>query len=138
VPSAPSAVSRGIVGHVSTFARTALGPYLAFVGWITLGARTASTRATHSGEAFASTHVVQFLLNAMLFVPVGGLVALGWRLSARRSTVVALAVSAAIELVQLTAGHRTAELRDVVANTAGAAVGAVLTTTVRRLTAARG
>lgn len=72
------------------------------------------------------------LLNVVLFVPVGALlvVVLG-----RRwwwATLAAAALSGAIELVQLVFLAREASWGDVVANTAGALVGALVSDLLRR------
>jgi len=68
---------------------------------------------------------VEFTANILLFVPLGFLLTLIVRPHGL-GVVVALLVSAGVELVQLVIPSREASLRDVLANTCGAAVGAVL------------
>lgn len=84
--------------------------------------------------------VVEFTANILLFVPLGALLALA--LPHRRGLVVliSLAVTLAIESCQaLFLAQRTPSLRDIVANTLGAAVGLVVVLILeRRATAARG
>ena len=74
-----------------------------------------------------------FLLNVIMMEPFGLLVPLMWpRMgSLRRIAMPALAASAAIELVQLVLGltlgsRRTVDVNDLIANTAGAAIGFLL------------
>jgi len=68
---------------------------------------------------------VEVAANIALFIPLGVLVALG---SGRAwlGVVLAVALSAGAEMAQSALPGRTASLRDVVANVAGAAAGAVL------------
>ena len=69
-----------------------------------------------------------FATNLAMFVPLGLLIPLSWsRLNWRDVTVVAFLISAAVEIFQgVLLPHRSAEFADVVANTLGCAVGAVL------------
>ena len=70
--------------------------------------------------------LVEVGLNVLLFLPLS---LLGWFVMGRRSVpfwlVVGLVVSAVIELAQLAIPGRVSTVQDVVANTAGAAIGAV-------------
>jgi F0F1-type ATP synthase assembly protein I len=68
---------------------------------------------------------VEFIANILLFVPLGFLLTLIAR-PHWLGVVVGLLVSAGVELVQIVIPSREASLRDVLANTCGAAVGAVL------------
>lgn len=65
-------------------------------------------------------------LNVLLFVPLGWLLARATRRAASVVVLLALIASAAAELVQLGFLDRQAEVVDVVANGAGALVGALL------------
>ncbi|MEV4639656.1 VanZ family protein [Actinoplanes sp. NPDC049548] len=74
-----------------------------------------------------------FVLNVVMFVPLGFLLPLLWRGagSVRRTAAVSFTASAAIELVQLalwlTLGNfRTVDVNDLIANTAGGLAGLVL------------
>ena len=70
--------------------------------------------------------VIEFSANIALFVPLGALLQLTLRRPAR-AVVVAMLLSAAIEATQaLALGGRTGSVLDIVANTAGAAVGAAI------------
>jgi glycopeptide antibiotics resistance protein len=73
------------------------------------------------------------LLNVVLFVPLGVLLVLVLRRSWLEAALVAVAVSAVLEVVQLVpALHREATLGDVLTNGLGALVGATIATVVRR------
>ena len=73
-----------------------------------------------------------FALNVLLFVPLGLLLVLLLR-RAWLALLVALAISCAIELVQLwPALHRQAEISDLVSNGVGALLGCILAVLVRR------
>lgn len=68
---------------------------------------------------------VGFVLNVLLFVPVGALLTLALRGRWRAAAGVAVALSAGIEVIQLLpALDRTAEWLDVVANGVGGLIGA--------------
>jgi len=77
--------------------------------------------------------VVQFVANVLLFVPFGVLVLLIWRrATVLRATAAGAAAAVLIELLQLLARpERLASVQDVVANTLGAAAGAVVVWAVR-------
>lgn len=72
------------------------------------------------------------LLNVLLFVPFGVLLALATRRAWWWVTLVALAASSAIELVQWRWLERDGSWTDVAANTLGALVGAVVVSLARR------
>lgn len=81
---------------------------------------------------------LEVLANVAMLVPVALLLTLV--LGARRWWIAALAgaaFSVAVELVQWTMPHRVASLLDIVANTAGAVVGALLGATIAALLGAR-
>ena len=63
--------------------------------------------------------------NAAMFAPAGLLAAFAFGWGVRRVSAVALALSVTIELLQLASG-RNADVDDVILNTAGAAVGALV------------
>lgn len=73
-----------------------------------------------------------FLLNVLLFVPLGALVALATRWAWWWVTMAAVLASGAIELVQWAWLVREASVQDVVANTLGAFVGSVAVSLARR------
>ncbi len=76
---------------------------------------------------------VGYLLNVLLFVPFGALVVLIARRPWWQATLVATAVSAAIEVVQfLPVLHREATVADVVSNGLGALLGAVGAALIRQ------
>lgn len=68
---------------------------------------------------------VEFAGNIALFLPLGFLLSVVWR-RPWVGVVVAVVVSIAAEVVQLALPARTASLRDVVANVAGAVIGATV------------
>lgn len=78
--------------------------------------------------------VTEFLANIALFVPFGILVSLLWpHRPAWAVIALGLATSAAIELAQLLfLPHRVSDVRDLVANTLGAALGVAILLLVRR------
>ncbi|MCD9199477.1 VanZ family protein [Aeromicrobium wangtongii] len=79
-------------------------------------------------------HLIEFTANIALFVPLGILILLwrtdwGWW----QATAVAFCVSATIEVLQdVLRPDRVASVNDVIANTAGGAVGALLVVAARR------
>lgn len=77
------------------------------------------------------------LLNVLLFVPVGALAVLLLHRPWWWVTVVAASGSAAIEVVQALFLARVGDPRDVVANTLGAAIGALVVSTLVRLRSRR-
>lgn len=79
--------------------------------------------ASWPGTAWITFDAVEFSANVLLFVPLGVL-AVAWRGRWWHGILLGLAVSAAIETTQLLfLPTRVADVRDVVANTLGAAVG---------------
>ena len=78
--------------------------------------------------------VTEFLANIALFVPFGILVSLLWpRRSAWTVIALGLATSCAIELTQLLfLPHRVSDVRDLVANTLGTALGVGILLVARR------
>ncbi|MBQ7714105.1 MAG: VanZ family protein [Oscillospiraceae bacterium] len=71
------------------------------------------------------------LANALLFVPFGALVPSAWRCVGWRAVPLGLALSAAVELLQLPLG-RSADVRDVLMNTLGVAAGYLCYCVARR------
>lgn len=69
--------------------------------------------------------VVEPLGNVVLFIPVGLLLVLHMR-RAWPGTLAAVAISASVEIVQLLIPSRVTSVRDIVANTIGATVGALV------------
>lgn len=83
--------------------------------------------ARYEATAWLTLERVEFLSNIGLFVPFGALAVL-WGARWWLAIVSGLAVSGVIELVQLTLlAERVPDVRDLVANTTGAAAGAALT-----------
>ncbi|MEV7828507.1 VanZ family protein [Microbacterium enclense] len=79
--------------------------------------------------------LVEFVANVALFVPLGMLV-IAWRGRWWHGILIAVVVSAAIETIQLLfLPTRVADVRDLVANTAGATLGVALALRVRAFTA---
>ncbi|MEZ0446846.1 VanZ family protein [Cellulomonas sp. ICMP 17802] len=82
--------------------------------------------------------VTEFVANIVLFVPFGVLVGLLTRLRPWAVVALGLATSAAIELAQLLfLPDRVADVRDLVANTLGTAVGVAVLLAVRARTRSR-
>ena len=77
------------------------------------------------GLTWFGTGWIEFIANIVLFVPLGFLLTLLFR-RAWLGALVALALSVAVELAQLLLPGRVASPRDVLANVAGAALGAFL------------
>lgn len=74
---------------------------------------------------------LEFLANVALFVPVGILLALSWpRLRFWQVTLIGLATTTLIELVQTGLPTRFPALSDVIANTGGTAIGWILAAVV--------
>jgi glycopeptide antibiotics resistance protein len=93
------------------------------VGWL------ASSPLT----AWITFLVVEFAANVALFAPFGMLAVL-WGARAWAAIVAGLATSGAIELIQLLfLPERVADVRDLLANTLGAALGAAVLVASRRL-----
>ena len=70
--------------------------------------------------------LVNFLGNIVVFLPLGVMPPLIWPdrfLSVWRVVVIAMVFSVSIEVAQYASGHRTADVDDVILNTAGALIG---------------
>lgn len=131
-------------------ARVSLGAYLLFVGFTVWMPERVSTRVTGVVEVMAqriadagiapfhaSATVLEVLANVALFVPIGVLLPLavtGMRVW--QATVVGAALTVVIESVQLFLPTRYPAVSDLIANTAGAFLGALLAVGVARLHAA--
>jgi glycopeptide antibiotics resistance protein len=117
----------------------AFGAYAALLAWILFwpSGDIASWVVAHATEAFLDLGSpggvvtgarMEFALNAAMVVPLVALAVLLWpRLSWERWTAYAFVTSCAVELAQgLLLPMRSAQLADVVSNTLGAGVGAIL------------
>ena len=83
--------------------------------------------ATWGVPVEAAYAMFEFAANIALFVPLGVLLAVGWRrMPAWAIVAVGCAASTIIELVQLAIPSRYSTLSDVIANTLGTAVGLVI------------
>lgn len=130
-------------------ARILLAPYLVVVLLLTWlpgedAGRVTGIVATiaHAFEAVGVPFdvgypVLEFLANVALFAPLGALCALAWP-HIRFGWIVAAggALSVLIELVQLAMPSRYSTVSDVIANTAGTALGFAVVVWVRRLSVA--
>ena len=74
--------------------------------------------------------IYEGVLNVLLFVPMGIILNITGDLNARRAVVIALSTSILIETLQLISGCGTFEVADIILNTAGAAIGFLLTVLV--------
>jgi glycopeptide antibiotics resistance protein len=125
----------------------AIAAYLAFIGWLTLGPqpydpsavtvldRVLALLRSSPVTAWITFDVVEFSANVALFVPLAALLVLLLGLR-RRWLVLALSVAltCAIELAQgAWLPTRVSDPRDVLANSAGAALGIALVLTARLL-----
>ncbi|MFH8251573.1 VanZ family protein [Microbacterium sp. B2969] len=77
------------------------------------------------GITFFGSGWIEFAANVLMFVPLGFLLTLLFR-HPWYGVLLALAISAGVEIAQIVIPSREASLRDVLANTTGAAVGAAL------------
>ncbi|WP_395243845.1 VanZ family protein [Agromyces sp. MMS24-K17] len=120
-------------------ARLLLAPYLVALGLIVFLPAREAGRVTGLVGVLAdlvagfgvprepAAVVLEFVANIALFVPFGMLAALAWPgVSAWVPIVAGAAVSTTIELVQLGIPSRVSTVSDVVANTAGTALGVML------------
>ena len=136
---ARTAVLAALVAWVVLLAVVLLAPSSSGPDWVILHLADALGRLglpevlTHPGR-------VESMLNVVAFVPLALLGSLLWpRPSWRDWTAVGFVVSFLVEVVQaLALGDRQATNADVVANTLGMLVGALLAVLVRRLLLARG
>lgn len=121
-----------------------LAAYVALVGAVLLSpvspeqvvAATTALLRDDLGLAMVRQGWVEFAANIALFVPVGLLVTLVSR-RVWLGVVLALVLSAGAELVQELLPGRMASPRDVLANTLGAAIGAVIAAVAVRAARAR-
>lgn len=95
------------------------------VGVVVLGARWVAQRGIASYEfSFVS---LEFLANVVFLVPVGALIALGWRrLRLWHVVLIGFLTSGLIESIQAFVPSRAPSLSDVVANTLGTLIGAAI------------
>lgn len=101
--------------------------------------------AGSAGELSLDPAVMQVALNVMLFVPLGLFVRLLWRRGFAVATVVGFALSLAIETTQVTGvwglypcSYRLFDMGDLMANTAGALLGGLLSVALRSRLSGRG
>ena len=126
------------------------GAYVAFVGWVTLTPQPAVPdpnsleqqliRLILGSPAFhwLGYTGLEFTANIVMFIPVGILVAL--LLPPRRwwvAVLVGFVMTVTIETAQLFIPGRYSDLRDIVANTAGAAIGVAIVRLIRGARTAR-
>lgn len=132
-------------------ARVLVAPYLVALGlivWLPAGDAAqvtgavgwaADTVALWGVPRAAAAVVFEFVANIALFVPFGVLVVAAWpRLGAWRVVLLGAALSVVIELVQLGLPSRVSTVSDVIANSAGAMLGAVMWVTLARVLGGRG
>ncbi|CAN5169156.1 hypothetical protein BH11ACT2_BH11ACT2_04970 [soil metagenome] len=113
--------------------------YLGLVGWITLGPqpldsgqvawlnRAIAVLARHPATDWLTYSRVEFLANIAMFVPVGVfLVLLMGRKLWAPAVVVGIALTFTIEFIQLFLPTRVPDVRDLIANSTGAAVGVIV------------
>ena len=118
--------------------------YLAFVGWVTLTPQPAAPdpnsfeqqliRIILGSPAFRWLGYagLEFTANIGMFIPVGVLLAL--LLPPRRwwvAVLIGFAMTVTIETAQLFIPGRFSDVRDIIANTAGAAIGVAIVRLVR-------
>ncbi|WP_341946127.1 VanZ family protein [Microbacterium sp. LWH11-1.2] len=142
--SAP-AVVRAHTGAV--VARALLVGYLLFVGFTVWLPATVSAKVTGLVGIVAtwvadagiasysrSAFVLEILANVALFVPVGLLLALAWpRLRLWQTVLIGALMSVVIETVQGVMPSRFPTLSDVIANTTGTLIGALIVTIILSL-----
>ena len=119
--------------------------YLGVIAWVTLGPvpwrvmspvvgyDVLSPSVWLSADTWASGRLVEFLANIVLFVPLGALVRWavprwGWMFAAFAGA----AVSTAVEVLQI-GSTRVSDPRDLVANSVGAVLGAVIVAAIARV-----
>ncbi|TFD20577.1 VanZ family protein [Cryobacterium sp. TMT4-10] len=113
--------------------------YLAFVGWVTLGPQPLNTSnngwllralgffARHDSTDWITYGRVEFAANIGMFIPIGVfLVLLFGRRQWWLAIVVGVALTCSIEFTQQFLPTRYPDLRDLVANTAGAVLGVLV------------
>jgi len=107
------------------------------IGWLVLNPSPATLRSVVTGlssalmtigfpDWLASTYLVEFGLNVLLFIPLAALCALLWpRIRLWMWTLGGFALSSALEWLQLELlSQRASTSRDIIANTVGTIVGA--------------
>ncbi|NEN07502.1 VanZ family protein [Diaminobutyricibacter tongyongensis] len=124
--------------------------YIAFVGWVTLTPQPAAPdpnsfvqqliRLILGSAAFhwLGYAGLEFTANIGMFIPVGVLLAL--LLPPRRlwvAVLIGFAMTVTIETAQLFIPGRFSDIRDIIANTAGAALGVAMVSLVRAASAPR-
>lgn len=136
-----SGVGRAVVGT----ARTALAGVVAAVLTATLTGGTTggtpgfnlvpgATIAQELNNPNSGLGLVNVAGNVVMFLPVGGLMVLAFGLRWWRATAAGAAISVAIEVTQLTALGRSADIDDVLLNTVGAGLGALVGVVLLRWT----
>lgn len=138
ITSLPSTTIQRAVRYVSVPFALAAVLYLILVSYITLGSvpwPTASNEASHgvlsagtwlSPVTWSSGSSFEFMANVAMFVPIGLLFRLALpRQSAMVALAAALLITVVIEIVQIPL-DRVSDPRDLVANSIGAFVGAVV------------
>ena len=130
----PDYARRMIVATV----RAVFAIYLAGLAWIVWAPSSEAGQVTgmlaviaewleQFGLAFTPTWtVLEVLANVALFIPFGALVLTVFRTSVSSATLAGLALSALVETVQLFLPTRVPAVSDLIANTAGTFVGALL------------
>ncbi|AYF98956.1 VanZ family protein [Protaetiibacter intestinalis] len=101
----------------------------AYAGVLAMPARWLASLGLPFEPSYA---VLEFTANIAMFVPFGVLAMTAFRMRVWSTTLAGLATSALIEGVQLFLPTRYSTVSDLVANTAGALVGALLVAAVRR------
>ncbi len=101
--------------------------------------------AGSAGQLARNPAVMQVALNVMLFVPLGFFIRLVWRRGFAVATAAGFAISLAIETTQLTGvwgvypcSYRLFDVDDLMANTAGALLGGLLSIALRPWLSGRG
>ena len=135
-------VTRARTGNV--VARVLLVGYLLFVGFTVWLPAPVSAKVTGLVRIIArwiadagiasygrSTFVLEILANVALFVPIGLLLVLAWpRLRLWQAVLIGALMSVLIETVQGAMPSRFPTLSDVIANTTGALIGALIVTVI--------
>ena len=135
----PRSLSRSFDrSHTRALLAVCTAIYLAFVGWVTLGPQPLNE--TNSGwltsllaalagspaTAWITYSLVEFLANIAMFVPIGCLFLLVQEGTRRRwwlALLLGIALTCGIEFTQQFLPTRVPDVRDIVANSLGAALG---------------
>lgn len=103
--------------------------------WATLGdpfpLGVLNPRAWLSAQTWTTGAPHEFVLNILLFLPIGLLLA-HW--GTWRAAAIATALTAVIEIAQIPVTGRISDPRDLIANITGALLGVTIATLVRRVT----